>query len=174
MKNLLSKSLFLTGFLFITSCSSNNVTTTSNPANVTVTNNKISDCGNEVARVKLNRTANNALVNVEAATPDNFSHNYKIVTIDLSEYTTSGQVVIKGKVGSQGSLSFGLINASSNFKCSGFQEGELSSAANIKPESSFEMSYNFSAGQVLHLLVEGSWGGVKDSVNKVDLNISVK
>lgn len=142
--------------------------------NVSVTNNKLSDCATEVASIKLTRTNNKASFNTDIITPDGFNHNYHIITIDASDFAQGGTLTINGKVGTEASSgSFGLLSSGTNFVCTGFQENLLGSSANVKANDNFTVNYNFSAGQVFRFSAEGSWGGTKDAKNNVSLDISV-
>ena len=149
-------------------------TTGNNSSSISITNNKINDCSVEVGKVKLTNSANKTSFSTDIITPASFSHNYKVITIDASEFTNGGTINVSGTVGTdKASASFGLLALNSDFSCSGFQANTLGGSANVKPGSSFNFSYKFSSGQTFRLGSEGSWDEAKDSKNTINLNISI-
>lgn len=140
---------------------------------VAVRSQSFGECANEVAAVSLTSRGANSRFNTEFVAPGAFKHQFRVITIDTTG-VASGTLKINGRLGTGAAQgSFALTPASPNYVCSGFLQGDVGRAANVQAGQSFEISHNFSSGQVFRLLMEGSWDAPEKSTNTVDLTFVV-
>lgn len=142
---------------------------------VTVKSTSISSCAQEVAEVRLSSLQRSATFNTELVAPGSFKHQYRVIVVDTTAFTSAGRLKISGTVGSGTSAaSFALLEGSPAYPCLGFGDASLQSAANIRPNGTFELNQSFSSGQVYRLTLEGNWDSPENSSNTVALNFSVE
>lgn len=173
---MLKRIITLGSMLALTACSaSGSITSGVSSSPVAVKSQSLGQCANEVASVSLSTRGANARFSTEYVGPGAFKHNFRVISIDTTGLTGGGTLKISGKAGTGAAQgSFALTPASPNYVCTGFLEGDIGRAANVKAGESFNIEHTFTQGQVFRLLMEGSWDAAEKATNTVDFTFEIR
>jgi hypothetical protein len=101
-------------------------------------------------------------------------HDYTVITIDARAFNAGGTLVLEIRVGDgQATGSFDLLPDGVPFAETGYPQGSLARAYDLRPSGTVTLRHSFNEGAVFRLGAEGGWGNPAGTTNTFRLTATV-